>query len=117
MALFIYPTVTIYILLINYNNRRVQDQVQGKAKGVRQKNRTNLLTARQSLNLLLITVIMGGTTTFVNVIYPVVKERNPEIVVLLAVFVTMAGILVETAETHLSCMENDLSSSNPSTPS
>ena len=25
-------------------------------------------------------VIMGGTTTFVNVIYPVVKERNPEIV-------------------------------------
>ena len=32
MALFIYPTVTIYILLINYNNRRVQDQVQGKAK-------------------------------------------------------------------------------------
>ena len=24
-------------------------------------------------------VIMGGTTTFVNVIYPVVKERNPEI--------------------------------------
>ena len=27
-------------------------------------------------------VIMGGTTTFVNVIYPVVKERNPEIVYL-----------------------------------
>ena len=24
-------------------------------------------------------VIMGGTTTFVNVIYPVVKERKPEI--------------------------------------
>ena len=33
MALFIYPTVTIYILLINYNNnRRVQEQSQGKAK-------------------------------------------------------------------------------------
>ena len=33
MALFIYPTVTIYILLINYNNnRRVQEQNQGKAK-------------------------------------------------------------------------------------
>ena len=27
----------------------------------------------------LLQVIMGGTTTFVNVIYPVVKERNPEI--------------------------------------
>ena len=33
MALLIYPTVTIYILLINYNNnRRVQEQSQGKAK-------------------------------------------------------------------------------------
>ena len=32
MALFIYPTVTIYILLINYNNRRVQEKGQGKAK-------------------------------------------------------------------------------------
>ena len=27
-------------------------------------------------------VIMGGTTTFVNVIYPVVKEHNPEIMYL-----------------------------------
>ena len=48
-------------------------------QGIRQRNRTNLLTAKQSLNLLLITTICGGGSTFVNVIYPAIKGQKPEI--------------------------------------
>ena len=96
-------------------------------QGIRQRNRTNLLTAKQSLNLLLITTICGGGSTFVNVIYPAIKGQKPEIMwvsdeirfldifsnsflirILVQAFLTLAGILVETGETYYSCLENDL---------
>jgi hypothetical protein len=50
-------------------------------QGVRQRNRTNLLTSRQSLNLLLICVITGGSRAVVLVIYPLMggREQKPEI--------------------------------------
>jgi hypothetical protein len=91
-ALMVYPTIYIYILLINHNNARPTPQGDiAKAKvgwprnpsmrpqGVRQRNRTNLLTASQSLNLLLICVITGCSGIMANVIYPAMQKQKPEI--------------------------------------
>jgi hypothetical protein len=49
-------------------------------QGVRQRNRTNLLTSRQSLNLLLICVITGCSRALVYLIYPAMKKQTPDIV-------------------------------------
>ena len=145
-------------------------------QAIRQRNRTNLLTARQSLDLLLITTIVGrcvkdivrrkkikkycatkkskiiadSGSTFVNIVYPAIMGKNMEIMwvhvyvhitythvtyrnpktcflqfscyvkvlhiyvnlticrILLQAFFTLAGILVETAETYFGCLQNDI---------
>ena len=43
------------------------------------RNRANLLTARQSLNLILIVMVALTSTAFINVIYPTIKDQRPKI--------------------------------------
>jgi hypothetical protein len=45
-----------------------------------QNHRTNLMTARQSLSLLIIVTTVGTSTAFISVIYPsYVKDEQPKI--------------------------------------
>jgi hypothetical protein len=88
-ALLSYTTIYIYILLIRHNNARPMPQGNiamakvGRLRcplmcpqGVRQRNRTNLLTSRQSLNLILIVLISGGSRTLAYVIYPAMQKHT-----------------------------------------
>lgn len=101
----IFPTLYIYILLIRANNDRPVS-LSNIAKGLRQRNRTNLLTARQSLNLVLIVTIVLTSTTFINVIYPTIQDQEPEIIILVSNLLQTSVLLIETKETIYSYKEN-----------
>ena len=83
------------------------------------RNRANLLTARQSLNLILIVMVALTSTAFINVIYPAIKDQRPKIMwalydgitcvprLLIIQMVQVSSLLIETKETLFGYLEND----------
>ena len=62
---------------------------------MREHSRTNLLTARQSLSLLIIVTMVGTSTTFIHVIYPFIQKEQPKILcVILASMSSLRSLTV-----------------------
>ena len=89
-TLFIYPTLSIYLIIAKrYNGRSGQLEKDGKVGRhkptqpdltttlQRFRANTNLLTARQSMNLILIVVLVGASHSFINIVAPHLDLRMP----------------------------------------